>query len=106
MTPPETKHPQRCGTCKSFSVMENGSAVPSGASWPHCGDNIIPGRTFEWIEIYGCASHSDSAERRIQGVIAELERRKTLYPIPGRGYSVGKIDGFDEAITLLRGDGK
>lgn len=38
----------------------------------------------------------------MKGVIEELERRKTLYPIPGRDYSVGKIDGFDEAIALIK----
>jgi hypothetical protein len=35
-------------------------------------------------------------------VIEELERRKTLYPIPGDAYSIGKIDAFNESIDLIK----
>jgi len=41
-------------------------------------------------------------ELLMKDVIEELERRKTLYPIPGDAYSIGKVDAFNESIDLVK----
>jgi hypothetical protein len=39
----------------------------------------------------------------MKDILEELERRKTLYPIPGDAYSIGKIDAFSEVIKIMVG---
>jgi hypothetical protein len=41
-------------------------------------------------------------ELLMKDIIEELERRKTLYPIPGDAYSIGKVDAFNESIDLIK----
>jgi hypothetical protein len=49
-----------------------------------------------------CMYHNRAREYIMKDVIEELEQRKTLYPIQGDAYSIGKIDGFDESIYLIK----
>ena len=50
-----------------------------------------------------CMLHHQAREYLMKDVIEELERRKTLYPIPGDAYSIGKIDAFSEVIKIMVG---
>jgi hypothetical protein len=54
--------------------------------------------------LVGCLSHPGARAYLNKDVIAELERRKTLYIIPGPDFTVGKVEGMDDAIALLRSE--
>ena len=54
----------------------------------------------------GCLSHPKARETLMAPVIAELERLYDEETQHSSSYSEGKADGYDRAISLIRGDGK
>ena len=95
------KNSCNCTTCKyapDRGIANNLCPITTG---DQLGE--FPSDAVERItKIVGCMYHPQAREHLMKDVIEELERRKTLYPIPGDAYSIRKIDAFNESIDLIK----
>ena len=98
-----------CGKCPSIGrdgdntfckiTMKNFGESPAPAPDKNCPylNDMFNDAVIAFINKY-----PQIRELLMKDVIEELERRKTLYPIPGDAYSIGKVDAFNESIDLVK----
>ena len=58
------------------------------------------------VDTVGCLIHPGAREWLMALVIKELEQLYNEETTHSSSYSEGKADGYDRAISLIRGDGK
>jgi hypothetical protein len=90
--------------------------IPNCSTCPYCDKNtgtwdycnkadfpIEPLHTKEAIEILGCMEHPDARAYLMAPVIEELEEKYDKLGKDRDAYHEGVKDGYDHAISLIRG---
>jgi hypothetical protein len=108
---PEVKEEIPCceNNCPEFGILPSDDSCAGDEVCEIRGCTIHP-MIKSWIEIHGCLYHPGARAYLNKDVIAELERRAVEYRNTAKRIECAHpsymASGIEEAIALLRGDGK